>query len=239
MPLLRDYFAVILWSTLPLLLYAALRRYLQGIHAVAPVAFALVTANLVNAAAQLLLIYGHFGLPALGVPGAAWATVASRASTCWWCCGWPSRYYDRVRDSGLERRVAAHLAPAAGAAVAARPPGRRCRSRSKSPPSRWPRRWPAGSTRCRAPRTRSRSTSPRPPSWCRSASPRPGRCGSATGSAPATRSGAGAGRLDGDRARRRVHDAPPPLLFVAMPRALHRPVLARAATCWRWGRRCC
>ncbi len=52
MPLLRGYFAVVLWSTLPLLLYAAVRRYLQGIHAVAPVAFALVTANLVNAGAN-------------------------------------------------------------------------------------------------------------------------------------------------------------------------------------------
>ena len=65
---------VIVWSTLPLLLYAAVRRYLQGIHAVVPVAFALVTANLVNAAANKLLIYGGFGVPALGVPGAAWAT---------------------------------------------------------------------------------------------------------------------------------------------------------------------
>jgi len=78
MPLLQGYFAIVLWSTLPLLMYAALRRYLQGMHAVAPIAFALVSANLLNAVANWALIYGHLGLPALGVPGSAGATVVSR-----------------------------------------------------------------------------------------------------------------------------------------------------------------
>ncbi|MEZ5292392.1 MAG: MATE family efflux transporter [Vicinamibacterales bacterium] len=98
--LLDGYFSVVLWSTLPLLLYAALRRYLQGIHAVAPVAAALVTANLVNAGANWAFIYGHLGVPALGVTGAAWATFASRTymvavllTAAWW--------YDRARASGL------------------------------------------------------------------------------------------------------------------------------------------
>jgi MATE family multidrug resistance protein len=45
---------------------------------VRPVTFALVTANLVNAAVNYVLIYGAFGAPALGVQGAAWATVLSR-----------------------------------------------------------------------------------------------------------------------------------------------------------------
>jgi MATE family multidrug resistance protein len=78
MPYLQGYFAVVLWSTLPLLLYAAMRRYLQGLHVVTPIAIALVTANLINVGANWALIYGHLGLPALGVPGAAWATVISR-----------------------------------------------------------------------------------------------------------------------------------------------------------------
>jgi MATE family multidrug resistance protein len=77
-PLLRDYFAVILWSSPLLLLYAAFRRYLQGIHVVTPVMVALVTANVVNAGANWAFIYGHLGFPALGVTGAAWATVLSR-----------------------------------------------------------------------------------------------------------------------------------------------------------------
>lgn len=78
MPPLQGYFAVVLWSTLPLLLYAALRRYLQGMHIVTPIMFALVSANVVNAFANWVFIYGNLGAPALGVPGAAWATCISR-----------------------------------------------------------------------------------------------------------------------------------------------------------------
>ncbi|HUU33899.1 MAG TPA: MATE family efflux transporter [Vicinamibacterales bacterium] len=98
--LLDGYFSIVLWSTLPLLIYAALRRYLQGMHAAAPIAIALVTANLVNVAANWALIQGRLGLPALGVNGAAWATVVSRLymlSVLWIAV----RHYDRARASGL------------------------------------------------------------------------------------------------------------------------------------------
>jgi multidrug resistance protein, MATE family len=78
-PLLESYFVVIIWSTPFLLLYAAFRRYLQGIHLVTPITFALVSANLVNAGGNWALIYGHLGFPAMGVAGAAWATFVSRA----------------------------------------------------------------------------------------------------------------------------------------------------------------
>ena len=77
-PLLESYFGIVILSTPFLLAYATCRRYLQGMHAVTPVMFALVTANLVNAAANWTLIYGHLGFPALGVAGAAWATLISR-----------------------------------------------------------------------------------------------------------------------------------------------------------------
>ncbi len=100
MPLLRDYFGIVVWSTLPLLLYAAVRRYLQGMHVVTPIAFALVTANLLNAAANWTLVYGHLGLPALGVSGAAWATCISRVymvGVLWFA----ARYVDRALDTGL------------------------------------------------------------------------------------------------------------------------------------------
>lgn len=77
-PLLLDYFSVILWSTPPLMLYASLRRYLQGMHAVTPIMFALVSANVVNAFFNWTLIYGHLGFAPLGVAGSAWATVVAR-----------------------------------------------------------------------------------------------------------------------------------------------------------------
>lgn len=66
------------WGTLPLFLYAALRRYLQGMGLVKPVMFALVSANVINAVGDWILIYGRLGVPALGVTGSGWATTIAR-----------------------------------------------------------------------------------------------------------------------------------------------------------------
>jgi len=72
------YLKAIMWSTFPLLLYFALRRYLQGMNRATPVMFALVTANLVNLAGNWILVYGHFGARAMGAEGSGWATCISR-----------------------------------------------------------------------------------------------------------------------------------------------------------------
>jgi MATE family multidrug resistance protein len=74
------------YGTLPLLLYFALRRYLQAAHHGRPIAFALISANLINAAADWLLIFGHrwtaaghtLAIPAFGVVGSSWATSFAR-----------------------------------------------------------------------------------------------------------------------------------------------------------------
>jgi len=67
------------WSTLPLLLYFAFRRYLQVVDLAKPVTFALISANLVNLLGDWILIYGHLGSPAFGVAGSGWSTCLSRA----------------------------------------------------------------------------------------------------------------------------------------------------------------
>ena len=69
---------VLVWSLPFLMFYSVLRRYLQGLHDVRPVTFALLTANLVNVAGNWALIYGHLGLPAMGVRGSALSTVIAR-----------------------------------------------------------------------------------------------------------------------------------------------------------------
>ncbi|HEX4022554.1 MAG TPA: MATE family efflux transporter [Acidobacteriaceae bacterium] len=66
------------WSTFPLLLYACLRRYLQAMKCVQSIMFALLTANLVNAFGNWVLIYGHMGFRAYGIVGSAWSTFFSR-----------------------------------------------------------------------------------------------------------------------------------------------------------------
>ena len=72
------YLEIITWSTWPLLLYVALRRYLQAMGVVKPIMFTLLSANAINILANWVLIHGHFGAPALGVNGAGWATCISR-----------------------------------------------------------------------------------------------------------------------------------------------------------------
>jgi len=76
--LTRPYLDVVAWSTGPLLLYFVFRRYLQGLGIVRPIMVTLILANLLNAIVNWILIFGHLGAPALGVAGAAWATVLSR-----------------------------------------------------------------------------------------------------------------------------------------------------------------
>lgn len=91
------------YGTLPLLLYFTLRRYLQAAHHGRPIAFALISANVINAAADWLLIYGHrwsfalaahrftIAIPSYGVTGSSWATSFARfylmlvlAVAVWW-----------------------------------------------------------------------------------------------------------------------------------------------------------
>ena len=76
--LTRPYLNAVTWSLPPLLLFSAFRRYLQGMGVVRPIMVALISANIVNAVFNWILIYGHLGAPAMGVRGSAWSTVLAR-----------------------------------------------------------------------------------------------------------------------------------------------------------------
>ena len=75
---MRPFLHALNWGTLPLLTYFALRRYLQAENVVLPIMFALISANVVNAIGDWALIYGHLGLPAMGITGSGWATCVAR-----------------------------------------------------------------------------------------------------------------------------------------------------------------
>ncbi len=112
------------WGTLPLFLYMTFRRYLQAFNHVRPIAAAVVSANVVNAALDWLLLFGH-RFHALGLwarrgrrrwRGSTWrvlwarrcggstggtATVCARRSACWigrgyaGCLPWERRWAAR------------------------------------------------------------------------------------------------------------------------------------------------
>ena len=75
---MRPFLRALNWGTLPLLTYFALRRYLQAENVVVPIMFALISANVVNAVGDWALIYGHLGLPAMGITGSGWSTCVAR-----------------------------------------------------------------------------------------------------------------------------------------------------------------
>lgn len=72
------YLHALQWSTLPLLLYMALRHYLQSVNLTLAIMISLVTANLVNLIADWALLFGHLGAPRLGLAGSGWATGVVR-----------------------------------------------------------------------------------------------------------------------------------------------------------------
>ncbi|MEW6072040.1 MAG: MATE family efflux transporter [Planctomycetota bacterium] len=103
-------YATVLVASMPaFLLFVAVRQTLQAMHVLRPLLFVIVACNLLNAGLDWVLIFGHFGCPALGAVGSAWATVVSR----WAMLGllvflaWPAL---RPYLSAYDRKVPA-LAP--------------------------------------------------------------------------------------------------------------------------------
>jgi len=100
------YLRLLNWGTLPLLLYGATRRYLQGVGQVRVITVTYVLANLVNWFLNWALIYGKLGFPALGVNGSAISTAFARVVMAAALLGFAWRY-ERGRGHPLFRHWAA------------------------------------------------------------------------------------------------------------------------------------
>ena len=98
----KPYTAALLWSAPPLLLFMAFRQYLQGMDRVKAVMFTLISANVVNAIANWVFIFGNAGMPKFGVEGAGWASCASRVYMCLALFGY-TLYDARAKTTGLLR----------------------------------------------------------------------------------------------------------------------------------------
>jgi MATE family multidrug resistance protein len=105
-----SYLRILNWGTLPLLLYAGTRRYLQGVGNVRVITLSYVAANLLNWFGNWVLIYGKLGFPALGVDGSAISTLVARIFMAAAMLGFAWRY-ERKRGHPLFRHWAGpHLA---------------------------------------------------------------------------------------------------------------------------------
>ena len=63
------------WGILPYLLFGALRSFVEGLSRPLPVTVIALVGVGLNVGANELLMFGHWGLPALGLAGTGWATT--------------------------------------------------------------------------------------------------------------------------------------------------------------------
>lgn len=87
----KDYLAVMLWGLLPFGLANAYAGTLKESEETFVPMIAGVTAVFVNLGLNYVLIFGHFGAPAMGVRGAALATVISRYAELLLVAAWTHR----------------------------------------------------------------------------------------------------------------------------------------------------
>ena len=96
------YLRILNWSILPLLIYGASRRYLQGVGQVRVITLTYIGANLLNWGGNWALIYGHLGFPAMGVRGSALSTVIARVMMALSMLGFAWRYERQRGSSSLQ-----------------------------------------------------------------------------------------------------------------------------------------
>jgi MATE family multidrug resistance protein len=77
-PLAAAYAERLAPGVFPFFLFVVLRQTLQALGVTTPIVLAILLANVANVVINWVLIFGHLGAPALGVPGSAWATTLSR-----------------------------------------------------------------------------------------------------------------------------------------------------------------
>lgn len=104
-PVAAGYARALIAGMLPFYGFIVFRQVLQAVGRVAPVVWTIVLANLLNAGANWVLIYGNLGAPAMGALGSGWATTISRwfmfACALWLGRRVLTRYLRRMRREVL------------------------------------------------------------------------------------------------------------------------------------------
>jgi len=77
--MMKSYFIVIGISILPIMLFQSYKQFLEGLSDVKSAMYINLSANVANIFLNWVLIYGKFGLPALGLLGAGIATLVTRS----------------------------------------------------------------------------------------------------------------------------------------------------------------
>ena len=78
LPLIRPYLFLLLLSLLPMMAFNAYKQFSDGIQDTSMPMWIMLIANILNIFGNWLLIFGHWGLPEMGLLGAGLATLLSR-----------------------------------------------------------------------------------------------------------------------------------------------------------------
>ena len=81
-PIAAGYARALIAGMWPFYGFVVFRQVLQALGRVAPIVWTIVLANLLNAFANWVLVFGNLGAPAMGAVGSGWATSISR----WFMC---------------------------------------------------------------------------------------------------------------------------------------------------------
>ncbi len=73
-----SYAKIVSLSILPAMLFHTYKQFIEGFSIMKPAMVIAIVANIINAFANWVFIYGKLGMPALGLNGAGWATFSSR-----------------------------------------------------------------------------------------------------------------------------------------------------------------
>lgn len=76
--LATPYLSIITYSLIPILIFQTFRQFTEGLSMTRIAMIIVIASNFVNIGLNYILIYGHFGFPALGLNGAGYATLISR-----------------------------------------------------------------------------------------------------------------------------------------------------------------
>ncbi|MCW8848595.1 MAG: MATE family efflux transporter [Melioribacteraceae bacterium] len=77
--LTKNYLSILSLSIIPFMLFQTYRQFVEGLSDTKSPMYIAIIANLVNIVGNYALIFGHFGLPALGLEGAGYATLITRS----------------------------------------------------------------------------------------------------------------------------------------------------------------
>lgn len=72
------YLGIITFSIIPTLIFQTFRQFTEGMSLTRIAMVAVIGSNIIHVPLNYIFIFGHLGLPAMGLVGAGWATLISR-----------------------------------------------------------------------------------------------------------------------------------------------------------------